>query len=140
MEADIYKMNFKIENRTDNLRIIGEDFMTNNKNKAKLIIINKKYPLKSIIKINDIKKYKIKIILNKNIYNKSCMFKNCESLESLTYFSLNNNEEELENKENMYDKGYDSKITETENNKVYLINQIIVLMTLLFIRNGKSLI
>ena len=32
-----------IENENDNIRILGNDFVKNNKNKGKLIINNKKY-------------------------------------------------------------------------------------------------
>ena len=80
MEVEKYKMIYKIENKSNNLRILGDDFVKNNINKGKLIINNKKFSLKSIISINEMKKCKIEIILVKNIYNKSCMFKNCETL------------------------------------------------------------
>ena len=101
MELEIYKLKYKIfENYINNLRILGDDFVKNNRNKAKLIINNKKYLPESLISINNIKKLKIKLILNKNIYNKSCMFKNCDLLESiskLTTFDYINYFEENEN-------------------------------------------
>ena len=37
------------ENQSDNIRLLGEDFVKNNKNKGKLIINNKKYKLKEFI-------------------------------------------------------------------------------------------
>ena len=75
---ELYKMTYKIEETENNLGIIGEDFVRNNKNKGKLIIENKKYPLKAHFLIKEIKTKKIRMILIKNIYNKSWMFKNCE--------------------------------------------------------------
>ena len=42
MEVDIYKMLYKIKNTNINLRILGDIFVRNNKNKGKLIINNKK--------------------------------------------------------------------------------------------------
>ena len=52
MKEEIYKMRYKIEKNIDNLRILGEDFVKNNKNKGNLLINNKKFPLKSIKPIN----------------------------------------------------------------------------------------
>ena len=103
MEFDIYTMIYKFEKNKinnngsngdefdkPNIKICGHEFVRNNKNKAKLIINNKKYHLTEFIDIinedDDIKK--IKIILNKYIFNKNCMFKNCESLSGI---SINNN-------------------------------------------------
>ena len=103
MEFDIYTMIYKFEKNKinnnglnedefdkQNIKILGHEFVRNNKNKAKLIINNKKYHLTEFIDIinedDDIKK--IKIILNKYIFNKNCMFKNCESLSGI---SINNN-------------------------------------------------
>ena len=64
------------------IRILGENFCRNNKNKGKLIINNKKSELKEFINIENINKeqIKIKMVLNKNLYNKSHMFKDCKSL------------------------------------------------------------
>jgi len=81
MEIEVYKMIYKMEKDKYNLRILGEVFKNNNKNKAKIIINNKKYPLNDVLSIENIRQNKILMILSKNIYNKSCMFKNCELLE-----------------------------------------------------------
>ena len=64
------------------LRILGEIFCRNNKNKGKLIINNKKSEIKEFINIENINKeqIKIKMLLNNNLYNKSYMFKDCETL------------------------------------------------------------
>ena len=80
--ADYYGINKK--------RILGEYFCRNNKNKGKLIINNRKSDLQEFIDIenNNEKQAKIKMILSKNIYDKSCMFKDCISIFEL---SLNDN-------------------------------------------------
>ena len=51
-------MSYKIEKDTKNLRILGDIFVKNNKNKGKLIINNKKYPLKSCISNKIMRKLK----------------------------------------------------------------------------------
>ena len=84
MEVEIYKMTFKKRNNANELVILGEEFVKNNMNKGFLIIDNKKIKLFSKDEIfnNNFSQKKIKLVLNINIFNKSCMFKNCESLES----------------------------------------------------------
>ena len=80
---------FKKEEKVEdyNLNILGYEFVKNNKNKAKLIIKNKKSPLMEFIKINENENNKIKIsmVLSKDISNGSCMFKNCENLVKLSF-------------------------------------------------------
>ena len=49
MEIEIYKMTFKIQKEMKILRILGEDFQENNRNKGKLVINNKKYTLQNVI-------------------------------------------------------------------------------------------
>ena len=121
MEAEIYKMTYKIGKNQRNLRILGEDFVKNNRNKGFLNINNKKYPLKEIISANNIEPNKIKIILKEDIFNKSCMFKNCESLESLLKIQNNNcteiNNAEINNDE-YYQKSTDNQ--EQTDTKYYL--------------------
>ena len=69
-------------------RVLGKEFIRNNKNKGKFIIKNKKYDLIEFIDTTNIDKdeIKIKLVLKDNIYDKSCMFKDCESL---IKFSIN---------------------------------------------------
>ena len=119
MEIEKYKMIYKIENKSNNLRILGDDFVKNNINKGKLIINNKKFSLKSIISINEVKKGKIEIILLKNIYNRSCMFKNCETLESFLLLSIKNNNDIIQNEENNTEKEYNNHIIENKE-EIYL--------------------
>ena len=93
MEGESYKMIYKARDKKNeyekSLRIIGQNFYKHNKNKAKLIINNKKSNLKEHLKITNKNKeqIKIKIILNNNISNISYMFKGCISL---LEFSMNN--------------------------------------------------
>ena len=91
-----YQMKYKIDNV--NLIILGKTFVKNNRNKAKLIIENKKYNLKDFIKLNNFKKseLKIDILMSQDISNISCMFNKCKSL---LEFSMKNN---IKNKEINY--------------------------------------
>ena len=75
------------ENKSDNIRLLGKDFLKNNKNKGKLIINNKKYELKEFINSNEIKGDKIKIymILSKELSNISHIFDNCEHLKEFFF-------------------------------------------------------
>ena len=111
MELEIYKMKYRNDKDVDNLRILGEDFVKNNRNKGKLIINNKKYPLKTFISSNIAFQNKIKIGLCKNIYNKSCMYKNCELLEFLSLLSIKENKKKKNaNNENHIDFKKEEKI------------------------------
>ena len=84
MEVDLegYNQELMEEIQNDNIRILGDYFVKNNKNKAKLILNNKKYKLKEFINSIEIKddKLKINIILNKELSNASHMFENCTKL------------------------------------------------------------
>ena len=99
MEFNIQTMLYKKENNSEYLRILGGYFCRNNKNKGKLIINNKKYYLKEFIEIKNMKekRIKIKMLINKNLYDKSYMFNDCKSLLELT---INDNLEYIENYEN----------------------------------------
>ena len=98
------------------LRIIGEYFCRKNKNKGKLIINNKKTYLKEFINIININKeqIKIKMVLNKNLYDKSYMFKDCKSLLEL---SINNNLEYIEDNEIFDMNNYNYEL---KNNEKYI--------------------
>ena len=88
MEFEIYKMLYKIVN--SNLRILGNIFVKNNKHKGKLIINNKKEKISEFINIMSKKdeNIKIKILLVKNVKNKSCFFKDCIDLLKLSTCSI----------------------------------------------------
>ena len=126
MEIEIYKMIYNLKNKVNKMKILGEYFIINNKNKGKLIINNKKIPLKSEISINNINQNKIKMVLNKNAYNKSYIFKNCESLESISQISKNNNIENNQNEEININKEYQN----FENEKTKILDNINTFNTL----------
>ena len=114
MEVDRYKMVYQLEIYTNELSILGEEFTKHNRNKGKLIIKNRKYPLKSVIKLKNTKKikYKIGMILNKEICDKRFMFKDCIKLLKLSINTKKENPEDIyddvnyfvfEGKENLFD-------------------------------------
>ena len=100
MENEKYTMIYEIKQNYDFIRILGEEFVRNNKNKGKLFYKNKKYPLKSLFKFGDNIKdnLKIQILLNKDCCNKSFMFKDCSFL---TEIKIENIREDM-NKNNLY--------------------------------------
>ena len=105
METEMYKMTYKTSENTKELRILGEIFVVNNENKGNIIINNKKERIKSILATNYLKENKIKMVLNKNIYNISCLFKDCELLESLESLT-NKNLQSIKNTSNNEDNKY----------------------------------
>ena len=85
--GDISEINiiYKIEIVEDNIKIFGNEFVENNKNKCKMIIDNKEYEIQEYFDIesnnNNILNLKLKGI--NNITNMSYMFYGCKSLLSL---------------------------------------------------------
>ena len=109
---EIYKLTYEINFEAElqkYVRILGRKFFEKNKNIGRMIINNKKMPLKDKIKLEDIKEMElmIKIIFFQRIQDKSYMFKECSSL--LSVFQ----KEKYYIKENsigiLYDKKYDNK-------------------------------
>ena len=98
MENEKYVLFYETNKKSNVLRILGEEFVRNNKNKGKIIYENKIYSLRELFPINDNINNELKIImiLSKNCYNKSCMFKNCSSLIEIQF---NNN---IYNKEDIF--------------------------------------
>ena len=78
----------KKEIQSEKIRILGHYFVEKNKNKAKLIINNKKYILNEFIEDKKFKddKIKISIILNKELLDLSYMFENCYKLEQISFY------------------------------------------------------
>ena len=120
MEVEVFKMIYKKEKAKYNLRIVGEAFKNNNRNKAKIIINNKKYSLDDVLSVEKVRQNKILMILSKNIYDKSCMFKNCELLETvskLISYSLHNDPlQELNNNIIIRENEYTEQDFESEEN------------------------
>jgi surface protein len=67
------------------IKIFNEEFITNNKKRAKIIINNKQYELKEIVE-NDKQSFKIEIKFFDNIIYLNSMFKYCESLSGVYNF------------------------------------------------------
>ena len=77
---------YKLKTYQQELRIFGNTFVQNNKNKCKLLLNNKLQPLKGLLKRGDIKNkkiIKIKLIGLNKIINMSWMFRGCESLTNI---------------------------------------------------------
>ena len=95
VEIDIMKNDFE----NNNIRTLGYNFVKNNRNKANLIINNKKYKLSELIKGENFtgNVIKIGIILSKYISNFGEMFKNCSNLLELSIcnniINIDDNEE-----------------------------------------------
>ena len=92
--VDEIAIQYKIKNikNTKSIRIFGDEFVKNNKDKCKIIINGKEIELCSHIninikQINSNKIYEIKLIGINNIINISYMFYECSSLSSLPYIS-----------------------------------------------------
>ena len=92
--VDEITIQYKIKNikNTKSIRIFGDEFVKNNKEKCKIIINEKEIKLCSHInininQINSNKIYEIKLIGINNIINMSYMFYKCSSLLSLPYIS-----------------------------------------------------
>ena len=88
MKFEKYTMMYRfgrndLESNEYSLNIFNEKFVETNRNKAILKIRNKKYFITPILKYKNAKQnqvIKIEAIFNKNLSNKSYMFKNCNSL------------------------------------------------------------
>ena len=67
----------KKNKKNNNLKILGNIFVKNNKNKGKLIYKNKRYPLKNFISIEKIKvtELKIKMLPKKIVQIKALCFR-----------------------------------------------------------------
>ena len=116
MDVIKYKMMYKIQKNKHNIRILGNEFIKNNRNKGKLIIKNKKQYFREfshLEKINE-KQLKIKMILSNNIYNLSYMFKECESLCRFSIYDKQKNIPEV-NSINLVQKDYFSENGESDN-------------------------
>ena len=88
--------------------------MRNNKNKAKVILKNKKIQLieiipKEKIKGNKSKQIKVKVILKKNHYDKSFMFNDCKSLQQFSFDDV------ILNEKNISETEYFSNSNEIQN-------------------------
>ena len=112
--------------KNEEIKILGKDFVKNNKNKGKLIINNKKSKLKEFIHIdkniksNKNKKIlskqqnnlKIYMLLNEEVSNASYMFDDCRLLIQFSYYCKEESDNyeqflEYEDYENLIDYNID---------------------------------
>ena len=105
MEMERYRMFYEIKKKSNYIRILGEEFVKNNKNKGYIIYKHKKYPLQGLLAFQHPKndKLKIQMLLSKDCYNKSCMFKDCSLL--ITFkcdYNINSIKDSLFKSENIY--------------------------------------
>ena len=83
MDIESYKLIYKIDKNKDHIRLLGTKFVNRNKMLGYFIYKNKKYPLNDTIEtknIQDEKELKINLFFYQKIYNKSCMFRHCDTL------------------------------------------------------------
>ena len=87
------------------LRILGEEFYKKNKSYGYYVCKNQKLKLVELIETKNINedKFKIKIIFNKIIYDKSYMFKDCVSLIELSCPKTQENIDNLIDAPNLID-------------------------------------
>ena len=87
IKRNIGKMIYKnIKNKE--IKIFNEKFLSNNRNRTKIIVNNKQYELKENIENidNQLKFFNIKIKFLDHILRLNSMFSNCETLYSVHYF------------------------------------------------------
>ena len=121
MEFERYELVYKINKNETHLRLLGEEFYQRNKIFGHFIHNNRKFRLIEKVETKNIKenKLEIELIFYKIIYNKSYMFKDCESL---LQFSLFNDDKDKnyysqiinihEEEENLLDYYDENKISE----------------------------
>ena len=124
MDFERFTMIYYAKKIKNNLRILGDSFVKNNKNKGNLIILNKKYNLKEFHSIDNIKEDQIKIglIYNKYIFNKSFIFKNCKALIHCTFHD-DNDFLENDNKSIKYIENSENEKSEDKTEKKTEINE-----------------
>ena len=94
--GDNLKKNKEKQQEKKYIRIFGENFVKNNKNKCKIIYKNKIYDLKEYFEeIDDnynreAKEIKLKLIFWENITDMSYMFEGCSQLKSMSEYSKGN--------------------------------------------------
>ena len=99
------KMVYKIETNEENLRIFGNEFVQNNKDKCIILLNNKLIPLQSHLLIKDIdekeienKKLELFLVELEDNLDKSFMFSNCNLLEKIVSYNdnqINENRNEI---------------------------------------------
>ena len=124
----IKEQKIKDELESNKIRILGHDFVKNNKNKAKLIINNKKCNLEEFINSSGFisNEIKIGIILYKELSNISYIFENCIKLKELSITDIDFIDDKEPEPEDFYDfinQDFDS-IDIYKDNSLYLKKSI----------------
>ena len=123
-KIDDYTFNFSSDDPdvmgSEKLRILGHNFIENNKNKAKIIFNNKKYKLEELKYLNSSKfksdEIKLNLIVIKELSNYSHMFKNCFKLKGFFIYTNEINEFDKEFEEYSH---YSEENNEDNNSIVY---------------------
>ena len=110
-----YIMTYEIKKENKFIRILGEEFVKNNKNKGRIFHKNKGYPLHGIFFLGEINNKSLKIImlLSKNCLNKSYMFKDCSSLIQIKFDNNIYNRDDI-----LFNENNNSYIRQNGNNKI----------------------
>ena len=129
MEFEKYELIYKIDHNKSYIRFLGENFFKRNHKLGKIIYENKKFPPMEKIETNILKKdiIKIDLIFYKIIYNKSYMFKDCDSLIKFNKTNYKNKEYcsriiNIYEEESLYD--YINESNNSENTLVNILNEI----------------
>ena len=79
----VINMIYNAGNEKEEIKILNETFVNNNKDRCKIIYEDDEYELKEMFKNNQKERLEIKLKVNSDITNLENMFKGCESLISL---------------------------------------------------------
>ena len=84
MEFENYQLIYKVDSSKSHIRLLGESFFERNKKNGNIFYNNKKFPLMEKLETSNLQKkeLKIELIFYIIVYNKSFMFKDCDSLTS----------------------------------------------------------
>ena len=122
LSQDKSKMIYIIKQDQEKIKILGKNFVNNNKDKCIIIYKTKIFPLKEYFSTSDIEKGDIKLELFlldlENITNRSYMFYECDQLEYFSLFEnekMNSQKELKENDKKIFDKD-SKKFAELYNN------------------------
>ena len=90
MEFERYQLVYKIDHNKKYIRLLGEIFFERNKKYGNIFYNHKKFPLMEKFETSNLKKKELKIdlIFYKINYNKSFMFKDCDSLTSFQKYNI----------------------------------------------------
>ena len=90
MEFENYQLIYKVDSSKSHIRLLGESFFERNKKNGNIFYNNKKFPLMEKLETSNLQKkeLKIELIFYIIVYNKSFMFKDCDSLTSFHKYNI----------------------------------------------------